>query len=196
MRTEGLSRTESDQPMLRWSAAVRPRCVTLTCRPARQSSTSTSSTTTNIFTPHPVDLPQVTFRHTHSLSRHSLLCPTSPTPVQYALNISTPSAPRASHHYRDHPLARALPTTFISIFCQNYAKPQTRPDNHNIPTMRLRKAARMILIGAPGAGKGTQSTRMLERYEQLSTISSGDLLRENVRNRTPLGALPSLSTIS
>lgn len=45
----------------------------------------------------------------------------------------------------------------------------------------------MILIGAPGAGKGTQSTRMLERYEQLSTISSGDLLRENVRNRTPLG---------
>lgn len=54
-------------------------------------------------------------------------------------------------------------------------------------TMRLRKAARMILIGAPGAGKGTQSTRMLERYEQLSTISSGDLLRENVRNRTPLG---------
>ena len=55
--------------------------------------------------------------------------------------------------------------------------------------MRLRKAARMILIGAPGAGKGTQSTRMLERYEQLATISSGDLLRENVRNRTPLGAI-------
>lgn len=54
----------------------------------------------------------------------------------------------------------------------------------------------MILIGAPGAGKGTQSTRMLERYEQLSTISSGDLLRENVRNRTPLGALASLSAIS
>lgn len=53
--------------------------------------------------------------------------------------------------------------------------------------MRLRKAARMILIGAPGAGKGTQSARMLERYEQLSTISSGDLLRENVRNKTPLG---------
>ena len=53
----------------------------------------------------------------------------------------------------------------------------------------------MILIGAPGAGKGTQSTRMLERYEQLSTISSGDLLRENVRNRTPLGALPFLSSI-
>jgi adenylate kinase len=63
-----------------------------------------------------------------------------------------------------------------------------------MPVMRLRKAARMILIGAPGAGKGTQSARMLERYEQLSTISSGDLLRENVRNRTPLGTLPSRTT--
>jgi adenylate kinase len=52
----------------------------------------------------------------------------------------------------------------------------------------------MILIGAPGAGKGTQSARMLERYEQLSTISSGDLLRENVRNRTPLGSCKSCST--
>lgn len=62
--------------------------------------------------------------------------------------------------------------------------------------MRLRKAARMILIGAPGAGKGTQSARMLERYEQLSTISSGDLLRENVRNRTPLGmSIPSANIL-
>jgi len=53
----------------------------------------------------------------------------------------------------------------------------------------------MILIGAPGAGKGTQSARMLERYEQLSTISSGDLLRENVRNRTPLGSCKSWSIV-
>ncbi|OQN99328.1 hypothetical protein B0A48_14305 [Cryoendolithus antarcticus] len=53
--------------------------------------------------------------------------------------------------------------------------------------MKLRKAARVILIGAPGVGKGTQSARMLERYKELSSISSGDLLRDNVRNRTPLG---------
>lgn len=53
--------------------------------------------------------------------------------------------------------------------------------------MKLRKAARIILVGAPGVGKGTQSARMLERYSQLSSISSGDLLRENVRQRTPLG---------
>ena len=53
--------------------------------------------------------------------------------------------------------------------------------------MQLRRAARIILVGAPGVGKGTQTERMLQRFPQLSSISSGDLLRENVRNRTPLG---------
>jgi adenylate kinase len=53
--------------------------------------------------------------------------------------------------------------------------------------MRLRKAARVILIGAPGVGKGTQSERLLQRYPQLATISSGDLLRYHVKQRTPLG---------
>ena len=53
--------------------------------------------------------------------------------------------------------------------------------------MRLRKAARVILIGAPGVGKGTQSERLLGRFPQLTAISSGDLLRHNVKNRTPLG---------
>lgn len=53
--------------------------------------------------------------------------------------------------------------------------------------MRLSKAARIILVGAPGVGKGTQADRLLKRFPQLSAISSGDLLRENVKNQTPLG---------
>ncbi|KAI0015483.1 adenylate kinase [Xylariomycetidae sp. FL0641] len=53
--------------------------------------------------------------------------------------------------------------------------------------MRLRRAARVILVGAPGVGKGTQSERLLARFPQLSAISSGDLLRHNVKARTPLG---------
>ncbi|KAJ5688615.1 Adenylate kinase 2 [Penicillium macrosclerotiorum] len=56
-------------------------------------------------------------------------------------------------------------------------------------TKQLKKAARIILIGAPGVGKGTQSERLLARFPQLASISSGDLLRENVRRRTPLGEL-------
>ncbi|TIA26458.1 adenylate kinase [Aureobasidium pullulans] len=61
--------------------------------------------------------------------------------------------------------------------------------------MQLRKAARIILVGAPGVGKGTQSERMLKRFPQLASISSGDLLRDNVRRRTPLGTVR-LSVVS
>lgn len=53
--------------------------------------------------------------------------------------------------------------------------------------MKLRKAARIILVGAPGVGKGTQADRLLQRFPQLSAISSGDLLRDHVKNQTPLG---------
>jgi adenylate kinase len=56
-----------------------------------------------------------------------------------------------------------------------------------MPIQRLSKAARMILVGAPGVGKGTQTERLMNKFSELSAISSGDLLRKNVRERTPLG---------
>jgi adenylate kinase len=43
-----------------------------------------------------------------------------------------------------------------------------------------------ILIGAPGAGKGTQAF-ILEHTHGFQRLASGDLLREGVRGRTPLG---------
>lgn len=55
------------------------------------------------------------------------------------------------------------------------------------PSRQLKKAARVILVGAPGVGKGTQTERLLDKFPQLASISSGDLLRENVRNKTQLG---------
>lgn len=53
--------------------------------------------------------------------------------------------------------------------------------------MKLKHAARVILIGAPGVGKGTQTERLLNRFPQLQSISTGDLLRNNVKKRTALG---------
>ena len=46
-------------------------------------------------------------------------------------------------------------------------------------------------MGAPGVGKGTQAERLMKRFPQISAVSSGDLLRASVRNRTPLGILAS-----
>ncbi|KAI9804021.1 MAG: hypothetical protein M1833_000302 [Piccolia ochrophora] len=53
--------------------------------------------------------------------------------------------------------------------------------------MNLSRAARIILVGAPGVGKGTQAERLMKRFPQVSAVSSGDLLRENVRRKTTLG---------
>ncbi len=54
-------------------------------------------------------------------------------------------------------------------------------------TRKLRRAARIILVGAPGVGKGTQSERLMKRFPQLCSIATGDLLRENVKQQTTLG---------
>jgi adenylate kinase len=45
---------------------------------------------------------------------------------------------------------------------------------------------RLLLIGAPGAGKGTQAERIAQHFG-LTHISSGDLLREHVRTQTSIG---------
>src|ERR1700730_2259327 len=45
---------------------------------------------------------------------------------------------------------------------------------------------RIVLLGAPGSGKGTQSQLLVKAFE-IPQISTGDLLREAVAKRTELG---------
>lgn len=49
------------------------------------------------------------------------------------------------------------------------------------------KKATLVLIGPPGSGKGTQASRISERYG-VPVISTGDILRAAVKAGTPLGA--------
>src|SRR6201994_2938405 len=46
----------------------------------------------------------------------------------------------------------------------------------------------VLLLGAPGVGKGTQAKRLMDEFG-IPQISTGDLLREHRRNRTPLGMM-------
>jgi adenylate kinase len=45
---------------------------------------------------------------------------------------------------------------------------------------------RLLLIGAPGAGKGTQAIRLAQHFG-ITHISSGDLLRKHIADQTSLG---------
>ncbi len=47
---------------------------------------------------------------------------------------------------------------------------------------------RLLLIGAPGAGKGTQAERLADIFK-IPAISTGDIFRHNVKNETELGKL-------
>jgi len=49
-----------------------------------------------------------------------------------------------------------------------------------------RNVGAVVLLGPPGAGKGTQAKRIMERYG-VPQVSTGDLLRENVAHGTELG---------
>jgi len=45
---------------------------------------------------------------------------------------------------------------------------------------------RIMILGAPGAGKGTQAIRISEKFE-IPHISTGDIFRYNIKNNTELG---------
>ena len=45
---------------------------------------------------------------------------------------------------------------------------------------------RLILLGPPGAGKGTQATNIVKEYG-ITHISTGDIFRHNIKNQTELG---------
>ena len=47
---------------------------------------------------------------------------------------------------------------------------------------------KLILLGAPGAGKGTQATKIAERYHVVH-ISTGDIFRANLKMGTEIGLL-------
>ncbi len=54
---------------------------------------------------------------------------------------------------------------------------------------------RLIIMGPPGAGKGTQASRIAERFS-IPAISTGDIFRRNLAEGTPLGQRAKTSAVS
>lgn len=46
----------------------------------------------------------------------------------------------------------------------------------------------IVIFGPPGSGKGTQSKKLIEKYN-LIHLSTGDILRAAIKNKTPLGIM-------
>lgn len=49
------------------------------------------------------------------------------------------------------------------------------------------RSIRLLLLGAPGLGKGTQTSRLLEKFPQIQSLSSGDVLRHQIASKSLVG---------
>lgn len=54
--------------------------------------------------------------------------------------------------------------------------------------MSLIRPLRLLLLGAPGSGKGTQTSKLLKQFPDLHTLSSGDILRTQISQGTNIGS--------
>src|SRR5215472_2107756 len=63
---------------------------------------------------------------------------------------------------------------------------QERAGASSMAEQVLRNIGPVVLLGPPGAGKGSQSKRITQHY-RIPQVSTGDLLREHVKQGTPLG---------
>ncbi|KZV84432.1 adenylate kinase [Exidia glandulosa HHB12029] len=106
---------------------------------------------------------------------NALLAPVRISPVRFRSITSKaqapgPASPTAQAH-RDAHFARTHYGQALS--------PKPSPD---APVLR------MLMFGKPGAGKGTLSTRLVNKYD-INFLSAGDILRQNIADKTEVGRI-------
>src|SRR5579871_2353617 len=84
----------------------------------------------------------------------------------------------------------------IAVSLKQKIRRSCRAENRNAPNIwtaerQLMKANALIFLGPPGAGKGTQA-RIASSHFSVPQVSTGEILRNAVRNKTAIGMIAKL----
>jgi len=96
--------------------------------------------------------------------------------LRWSSKHCSPAAPRRSS---------SIPSTIPS---RSLFLNATRPKDDSGKPGRDGRVLRMVMFGKPGAGKGTLSSKLVKKYDIMS-LSTGDILRQNILERTDVGVL-------
>lgn len=119
----------------------------------------------------------------------TLLRAHQPTSVQIATLLYKPDAFKGKN--APHYVGFLIPNFFVVGFGLDYNEKGRNLDaiyklKGDVPTQNT--MLNLVLFGPPGAGKGTQSERLIEKYG-LVHLSTGDIFRANIKGETELGKL-------
>jgi nucleoside-triphosphate--adenylate kinase len=100
--------------------------------------------------------------------------------------LSLSSTGSSLHGQRPNPSSSSLPSTRsfaqVSLTRPTVAKLRLNTDSEE----KDEHFAHMLMFGKPGAGKGTLTTRLTQKYDILA-LSTGDLLRQHIAEGTEVG---------